>query len=115
MSHTSRPMAACAGYPNSAVAVSDQEITRPCGLRLNVARPDRSGSRRRGSTGWVADPPGGSLLAAITRSLRYRANTKCTASTNKIRVMLGHSLAVDPGRVGRLRCGVRGGGKGGRL
>jgi hypothetical protein len=28
-------------------------------------------------------------LAAITRSLRYRANTKCTASMNRIRAMLG--------------------------
>ena len=42
-------MTAPAGWPNSRVAVTDQDVTSPEGSRVNVARLARSGSRRRGS------------------------------------------------------------------
>src|SRR5215469_13772523 len=110
-SHTSCPATAAAGCPNNRVAVTDQEVTLPWGSRVKVARPARSGSRRRGSPGppslgicdsigtctSLDDEPagrrlsghygrgpssrGGSVRAARPVPLRCRANTKCIASS----------------------------------
>ncbi|MGH3160232.1 MAG: hypothetical protein ACRDNF_27170, partial [Streptosporangiaceae bacterium] len=48
-SHRSRPTTSPAVSPNSVVAVSDQETTRPARSSVKAASPARSGSRRRGS------------------------------------------------------------------
>ena len=86
-SHTCRPATAPTGCPNTRVAVSDQVATRPAESRVNVARPARLGSRRRGSLGLPSpetcdsDSTGActNLDDAATRV--YRAKKKRIASS----------------------------------